>query len=68
MPGHARAAELKWGGSGVDRMTMGQVLRVPMIPVSIEPERYRMKRLTEWLNLVAALIRLGDVISRTGWF
>jgi len=49
-------------------MTMGQVLCVPIIPVSIEPERYRMKRITEWLNLIAALIRLADVISRTGWF
>ncbi len=27
-----------------------------------------MKRLIEWLNLVAALIRLADLISRTGWF
>jgi hypothetical protein len=28
----------------------------------------RMKRLTEWLNLIAAVIRLINVISRTGWF
>jgi hypothetical protein len=39
-----------------------------MIPVSIEPESYRMKRLTEWLNLTAALIRLADLIGLTGWF
>lgn len=25
-----------------------------------------MKRLTEWLNLISALIRLADVIFRTG--
>jgi hypothetical protein len=31
-------------------------------------ERYRMKRLTEWVNLFAAVIRLVDVIRRTGWF
>lgn len=62
MPGHARAVELKGG------LSMGQVLSVPIIPVSIEPERYRMKRITEWLNLIAALIRLADLVSRTGWF
>jgi hypothetical protein len=27
-----------------------------------------MKRLTEWLNLIAAVIRLINEISRTGWF
>ena len=47
---------------------MGQVLSVPIIPVSIEPERYRIKRITEWLNLIAALIRLADLVSRTGCF
>ena len=31
------------------------------------PELYRMKRLTEWLNLIAALVRLADVINRAGW-
>jgi hypothetical protein len=36
--------------------------------ISIKPELHRMKRLTEWLNLIAALIRLADVIGRTGWF
>ncbi|MGA3800549.1 hypothetical protein ACPCYX_22695 [Pseudomonas fluorescens] len=33
-----------------------------------KPELYRMKRLTEWLNLIAAVIRLINVISRMGWF
>jgi hypothetical protein len=47
---------------------MGQVLCVAIIPVSIEPESYCLKRLTEWINLIAALIRLTDLISRTGWF
>ncbi|WP_150786931.1 hypothetical protein [Pseudomonas fluorescens] len=32
------------------------------------PEIRRMKRLTEWINLIAAVIRLISVISRTGWF
>jgi len=27
-----------------------------------------MKRLTEWINFIAAVIRLINVISRTGWF
>jgi hypothetical protein len=31
------------------------------------PEIRRMKRLTEWINLIAAVIRLISVISRTGW-
>jgi len=35
---------------------------------SINPEIRRMKRLTEWINLIAAVIRLVNVISRTGWF
>lgn len=30
-------------------------------------ERCRMKRLTEWINLIAALLRLIVVIIRTGW-
>ena len=47
---------------------MGQVLCGPMISVSIEPELYRMKRLTEWINLVVALIRLINLINRTDWF
>lgn len=53
--------------AGVDRMTMGHVLCVPMIPVSIEPERYRMKRLAEWINLITAVIRLCAVITCMGW-
>ena len=37
-------------------------------PLAInKPERYRMKRLTEWMSLITALIRLADLISRTGW-
>ncbi|CAI8797354.1 hypothetical protein EMIT0P43_10225 [Pseudomonas jessenii] len=32
------------------------------------PESDRMKRLTEWLNLIAAVIRLINVLSRMGWF
>ncbi|MBV7565593.1 hypothetical protein [Pseudomonas sp. PDM27] len=48
-------------------MTMGQVLCVPMIPVSIEPERYRMKRLAEWINLITAVIRFYAVITCMGW-
>ena len=39
-----------------------------MLRPSNKPERCRMKRMTEWLNLIATLIRLADVISRTGWF
>ncbi len=30
-------------------------------------EHERMKRLTEWINLIAAIIRLIVVIIRTGW-
>jgi len=33
-----------------------------------KPERHRMKRLTEWINFIAAVIRLINVIIRTGWF
>jgi hypothetical protein len=38
-----------------------------MLAPSIKPERYRMKRLTEWINLIAAILRLIAVIIRTGW-
>ncbi len=38
-----------------------------MIWLSIEPEHYRMKRLIEWIKLIAAVIRLIDAIIRTGW-
>jgi len=47
---------------------MNQNSRDGMLLASTEPERYRMKRLTEWINLIAAVIRLMDVIRRTGWF
>jgi hypothetical protein len=65
MPGHARPVVLK--GFGCGPLTNGQVLCVPMIPVSIEPESYCMKRLTEWINLIAAVVRLIDALIRTGW-
>jgi len=35
--------------------------------ISNKPERRFMKRLTEWINLIAAVIRLIYVIIRTGW-
>jgi hypothetical protein len=38
------------------------------VRLSIKPELYRMKRLTEWVNLIAAIIRLITEIIRTGWF
>ncbi|NMZ13477.1 hypothetical protein HBO07_19535 [Pseudomonas proteolytica] len=47
--------------------TTGLVLGVPIISASTKPERYRMKRLTEWINLIAAVLRLITVIIRTGW-
>jgi hypothetical protein len=68
LPGHARAVELKGGYFRCGSLTIGQLQCLPMIPVSIEPERYRMKKRIELLNLIAALIRLADVIIRTGWF
>jgi len=37
------------------------------IQLPIKLERHRMKRLTEWINLIAAVIRLIYVIIRTGW-
>jgi len=38
-------------------------------PLAMEkPEQHHMKRLSEWINLIAAVIRLINVISRTGWF
>ena len=49
-------------------MTMGQVLIAPMIRLSDKPEHRSMERLTEWINLIVAIIRLINVISRTGWF
>jgi hypothetical protein len=36
--------------------------------LSKTPEGCAMKRLTEWISLFAAVIRLINVISRTGWF
>lgn len=64
MPGHARA---------VDKCKKHYVVGVSkvvtlIIPLPIKLERHRMKRLTEWINLIAAVIRLFSVISRTGWF
>lgn len=47
--------------------TTGLVLGVPIISASTKPERYRMKRLTEWVNLIAAVIRLTEAILRAGW-
>jgi len=35
--------------------------------LSIKPELCRMKLLTEWINLIAAILRLIAVIIRTGW-
>lgn len=37
-----------------------------MLAPPTQPERYRMKRLIEWINLIAAIIRLITVILRTG--
>jgi hypothetical protein len=38
-----------------------------MIWLSTTPERFRMKKLTDLMNLIAAAIRLIDAIIRTGW-
>lgn len=38
-----------------------------MLASLTKPERYRMKRLTDWINLIAAILRLIAVIIRTGW-
>jgi len=37
------------------------------LQLSTELERYRMKRLTEWINLISATLHLIAVIIRTGW-
>lgn len=77
MPGHARSVECQ-GGKGERKFRcVATWYNFPQtiehydhvsIWLSTKPERYRMKRLIEWLNLIAALIRLADVISRSGWF
>jgi hypothetical protein len=50
------------------RLLQEELVSAVMLWLSKKPERCRMKRLTELLNLIAALIRLADVIGRTGWF
>ena len=62
MPGNARAVK------GWCIALKEELVSAVMLRPSNKPERYRMKRLTEWLNLAAALVRLADVIRRTGWF
>lgn len=66
LPGHAQAVE--W----IVRARNFPIVRVFLSPngrlqLSTKLERYCMKRLTEWINLIAALLRLIVVIIRTGW-
>jgi hypothetical protein len=61
LPGHARAVE-------GDVELQVELVSAVILWLSNEPERCCMKRLTEWINLIAAVIRLFNVISRTGWF
>lgn len=48
------------------RLQLGMV-GAAMLGFLTNPERYRMKRLTEWVNLIAVVIRLTDAILRAGW-
>ncbi|MCY1454778.1 hypothetical protein D9M71_718670 [compost metagenome] len=69
MPGHARAVVLKGGLSEVAPQTMGQVLCVPMIPVSIEPESYRMNRVFEDLMFQMLIDQaLKQIYHQIQWF
>ncbi len=38
-----------------------------MIRPSTTPELFRMKKLTDLINLITAFVRLIDAIIRTGW-
>lgn len=78
LPGHARAVEwCQWGRRERKLLLVGRPptsfptcfkkSRDGMLASLTKPERYRMKRLTEWINLIAAVLRLIIVIVRTGW-
>ena len=73
MPGHARAVEGR-GWKKPKRFEEKFPYKVGFtksrdttLRISNKPERCCMKRLTEWINLIAAIIRLIYVIIRTGW-
>lgn len=44
-----------------------RMVGILMLWLLTKQERRRMKRLTEWINLIAAVMRLISVIFRTGW-
>ncbi|WP_218728133.1 hypothetical protein [Pseudomonas sp. D1HM] len=71
MPGHARAVKFRnEGWVNFVYRTLAGTIRCSGLSIwlPIELELFLMKRLTEWINLIAAVIRLISVISRTGWF